>query len=82
MHKLLDKLLLPLLRRLGSILAGAAATIGATQDEIGTIEAALLVLAGLAVDLYNSHRDNAKKETLIRANVDVHNDRQTPTGGY
>lgn len=60
-NNLLDGLLLPFIRRLGSIVAGSAVAIGATTDQIGTIEAALVALAGVAVDLYQSNRDAKKK---------------------
>jgi hypothetical protein len=61
MDGFLDALLLPILRRIGSAVAGATVAVGATTEQVGTIEAALIALAGVAVDLYLSNRDAKKK---------------------
>lgn len=62
MHNLLEQILKPTLRRIGSAIAGTAVTLGATTEQVGTIEAAIVALVGVGVDLWLSNRD-AKKKT-------------------
>lgn len=62
MENLLETLAKPILRRIGSAIAGTAITLGATTEQVGTIEAALVALVGVGIDLWLSNRD-AKKKT-------------------
>lgn len=64
MIDLRSDLLFPIFRRVGSLVAGSAVAIGATTDEVSTLEAGIAVLLGLALDLYTSHRDAKKKRSI------------------
>lgn len=55
LQKLLNEVLAPLVRRLGSMGAGAAITYGANAEQVQAIEAGLVALGLLAVDLIASH---------------------------
>jgi hypothetical protein len=61
-QNLLNGVFLPLLRRLGSLAAGAAVTYGATVDQSLAIEAGVIAASGLVVDLLLSKADAKKKK--------------------
>lgn len=65
--ELVDLIVLPLLRRIGSLVAGAAAAWGATADQSVTIEASLVALLGIAIDLALSRRDKKKQQQKTHA---------------
>lgn len=60
METLVKELAKPLLRRLGSMLAGALVSVGFATEEAVAFETALLALTMLGIDLVLSHMDRKK----------------------
>lgn len=60
MKAILENIVKPLVRRVGSVAAGALATWGATAEQTAQVEAAVGALALIAVDLWLSNLDKRK----------------------
>lgn len=57
LDKLVQEFVKPMLRRVGSMVAGAILVLGATPGQIGEVEAAVVALLTVALDLFLSYRN-------------------------
>lgn len=60
MKQILENIVKPLVRRVGSVVAGGLVTWGATAEQAAQIETAVGALALIAVDLWLSNLDKKK----------------------
>ena len=60
MKAILENVIKPLVRRVGSVAAGSLVTWGATAQQAAQVEAAIGALALIAVDLWLSNLDKKK----------------------
>lgn len=60
MKFLVEQIMSPIVRRVGSLAAGTAVTYGVTVPQAEAIELAIIAVAGIGFDLFNSYNNRNK----------------------